>query len=106
MKIMPPRFDCIEVEISDFYAPMLVDLHQFFGNTSRCLDADLDTPGVAKVDSISRDGILFLTADASADSGARALARVRAEDSLGNVTVAYFTVVAVDLLKTVIPELA
>lgn len=89
--------DLIEIELSDFYLPHLIDLNALFGAWDLDYEVEVERAGVVAVDSITSDGMLFLIADTNASSGTRTRIAVRAVDIAGVAMATSFDVLVVDL---------
>ncbi len=90
----------IEVEQTELYAPILIDLNHLLQASGLRYRAAVESHGVVEIDSISKDGMMFLVADPEACSGDRTRVAVRAVNAQGAVQVMVFEVVVVSIAAT------
>ena len=90
----------IEVEQTEHYAQILIDLNHLLQASGLRYRAAVESHGVVAIDSISKDGMMFLVADPEACSGDRTRVAVRAVDAQGAVRVLVFEVVVVAIAAT------
>ena len=90
----------IEVEQTELYAPILIDLNHLFQDSGLICRGAVESHGVENIDSISKDGMMFLVADPEACPGDRTRVAVRAVDTKGFIKVMVFDVVVVAIAAT------
>jgi len=87
--------DTIEVELTEAYAPTLIDLNHLFGSAEFQFTAMAVTSGVVEVDAISEPGFLFLSASEKAYPNTRSRIAVRGVDAQGRSVATAFEVLVV-----------
>ncbi len=96
MKTSTPTHETIELDITDMYQPISLDLNQVFGAIGLSYTVALESYGLVRVHKTENQAQITLSAGAYAEAGSQTRLIVRADDGTGCTAAVIFKLSIVD----------